>query len=298
MPSLVSKIALRVSGPLVGSKRLYAQTPLPIAKQRKTDVKRPRGWMTPGCRLDAGHLGTMPSHSIVPKRTRSSDRIVLYLHGGAYVFGPLFWHWNGCAKLARKSGIRFELPDYPLAPESTFEVTIEAVVSGYRQLLETYDPSNITVMGDSAGGGLSAALMVALIEAGLPLPRRCVLISPWVDLQTSVAELAKLDERDVLLHSSGVRACALLYAGGEEQLSNPLVSPINGNLARFPELLVFNASEDILSPRSEDFAAQAKAGGVPVQSALWQGQMHAWVLSPAVPEAIQARRQIVAAITS
>lgn len=297
MPSLFSKIALRVSGSLVGSKKHYANATLDIETMRKTDVKRPHGWMTPGCQLEAGQLGTMASHSIVPKRIRHSDRVVLYLHGGAYVFGPLFWHWNGCAKMARKSGIRFELPDYPLAPESTFEITVAAVVSGYQQLLETYDPANITVMGDSAGGGLSAALMVALNDAGLPLPRRCVLISPWVDLQTSVAELAKLDDRDVLLHSSGVRACALLYAGGEEHLSNPLVSPINGDLARFPELLIFNASEDILSPRGEAFAEQARRGGVPTQSSLWQGQMHAWVLSPAVPEAIRARREIISATT-
>lgn len=296
MPSLISKLTLRVAEPIAGSKKYYRAGDPDVTGFRGHDVKTPRAWMTPGCTIESGYLGELPNHSVVPKRQRHPDRVLLYLHGGAYVTGPLFWHWWLCGSLARRSGVRVELPDYPLAPESECQQTVGAVVGAYEDLLRRYEPHNITIAGDSAGGGLTAALSLELTRRGIAQPGRLILISPWVDLVLDDPAVEALDALDPLLSPHGLRVFGSLYAGGADAAAGDLASPVNGDLSMLPPTHVFGSDHDVLAPSIREFARRAHKQGADVHFDEFDGQIHVWVAVPVIPEAADARGRIAALI--
>ena len=296
MPSLISKITLQVTRRFVPAKRLMQTSEIDVAKMRGEDAKIPKRWMTAGSGLSKGTLGGLTSWAVLPKRIKHPERVVLYLHGGAYVAGPLFWQWSMCGSIARQSGVRIEVLDYPLAPESTFEESIAKTLAAYQELTEQYSPSNISVLSDSAGGGLSAALMFELARLNIERPRRLLMISPWIDVELLDPEVAEIEARDPMLAAAGLRACGLLYAGSPGKMSDPSVSPILGDLSVLPEIHIYNGLEDLLSWSIRKFAQKAGEQGVEVKYSEWPGQMHAWVVVPVVPEAIRVRKRIAAII--
>ncbi len=295
----MSKLALALTGPIEGSKKAYSQSNPDIGAFRKHDVPRPPAWAVLGNRIEHGRLGGLESHALVPRRLRHPDRVALYLHGGAYVYGPIVWHWVGCASIARRSGVRFELPDYPRAPESTVGPTVDAVVAAYEDLLERYDPGSVTVMGDSAGGGLSVALALAAAERGLPLPRRLVLLSPWVDVRMADRDAAvALDPLDPMLALPGLIGCGELYAGGEELAAQPAASPLEADLSGLPDTWVYGSDRDMLLPQIREFVRRAREQGAPVHYTEEPGQIHVWPMVPIVPESIRARGAIAGVLES
>lgn len=306
MASLASKITLRLTGPVTGSKKRYSTAQPDIAFFRDHDLISPRRWFDPCTRLEASRLGGLASHAIVPrgacaKRGAQRDRVVLYLHGGAYVYGPQFWHWVGCASIARRAGVRLEMLHYPRAPESTAGPTVDATIAAYEDLIDRYDPANVTVMGDSAGGGLSAALAIEAARRGLPLPRRLVLLSPWTDLRmTDRAAAEALDPIDPLLALPGIVGCGELYGGGpgSDQAGRDIASPIEGDLSALPETHVFGSSHDLLLPSIREFVLRARAQGAPVHYTEVPGQIHVWPMIPIVPESIATRGDIARLIDS
>ncbi len=220
------------------------------------------------------------------------DRALLYLHGGAYTRGSVRSHRSFCGRLSVDTKARVLALDYRLAPEHPHPAAVDDATAGYRWLLdEGFDPQRLVVAGDSAGGGLTAALLLALGAEGDPRPAGAVLLSPWVDLTLSGASMEERAAEDPICSPGSLARSAAWYAGGEDPAC-PLISPLFGDLTGLPPLLVLVGTAEVLLDDSLRFAAAADAVGVDLTLVVEEGLLHVWPLFPGVPESDAAVAQI------
>ncbi|MBX5465774.1 MAG: alpha/beta hydrolase [Clostridia bacterium] len=220
-----------------------------------------------------------------------ADRVLLYLHGGAYSMGGPASHRSLVARLARAAAARGLLVDYRLAPEHRFPAAVEDAVAAYRGLLAAgLEPGRIVLAGDSAGGGLAVATLVALREAGQPLPAGAALLSPWTDLAGTGETLRTRAERDPWIDPSGIGGAARLYLG-EEDPRHPLASPLYAELGGLPPLLIHVGEDEVLLDDARRLAERARAAGVEVTLRVWPEMWHVFQAFP-MPEAEEAIAEI------
>lgn len=224
-----------------------------------------------------------------------AERVVLYLHGGAYVMGSRNTHRELAGRIARAAQARVLLPDYRLAPEHPFPAAVEDAAACWRWLISGgYAPGRMAIAGDSAGGGLTLATLLALKASGTPLPGCAVGLSPWTDLEATgpTAEPGAVD--DPMLTPEGLRQSSRLYAAAD--LRDPLASPLHGDLRGLPPLLLQVGTRDILLSDSTRFAERARAAGVEVTLEVEAGLIHVWHMHPGLPEAQRAVERVGAFI--
>jgi len=207
------------------------------------------------------------------------DRAVLYLHGGGYVIGSPVTHRELAGRLSRACGARVLLADYRLAPEHPFPAAVDDAVASYRWLLDTgYAPSGIVVAGDSAGGGLTVATLVALRDAGLPLPAAGVCLSPWVDLEGLGESMTARAHLDPIVQKEGLVNMAQMYVGEGGDPRTPLAAPLYADLAGLPPLLIQVGTAETLLDDATRLAAKAKQVGVEVTLEEWDDMIHVFQL--------------------
>lgn len=224
-----------------------------------------------------------------------ADRIVLYFHGGAYVMGSRNTHQGRAGRIARAAQARVLLPDYRLAPEHPFPAAIEDATTCWRWLVsEEYAPNHMAIAGDSAGGGLALATLLALKAAGDPLPTCAVGLSPWTDLEGEGPTAKPGAVNDPILTPAGLYSSARQYAAAD--LCNPLASPLHGDLEGLPPLLLQVGTKEVLLSDSTRFAEKAQAAGVKVTLEIEDGLIHVWHMFPDIPEAQSAIERIGAFI--
>jgi epsilon-lactone hydrolase len=219
----------------------------------------------------------------------ANDKVVLYLHGGGYVIGSVNTHRDLMARISRASGFRVLGLDYRLAPEHPFPAAVDDALAAYRWLLaQGIQPSKIAVAGDSAGGGLTAATLVAIRDAKLAMPAAGVLLSPWTDMEglgdsmTTKASLDPVVQKDALVGMAGA------YLGGKDPRS-PLAAPIYADLKGLPPLLIQVGEAETLYDDSTRLAARAREAGVKVTLEPWPEMIHVWQMFAAfLPEGQQA----------
>ncbi len=215
-------------------------------------------------------------------------RVILYLHGGAYVAGSPRTHRHLGAYLAGAAGMRTLLPDYRLAPEHPFPAGLEDALTAYRHLLTSgYEAGNIALAGDSAGGGMVFALLLKLRAAGLPDPACLVAFSPWCDMTMTRGSLRRNARRDVLLPVRRFREVVSHYLQGA-MTTDPLASPVYGGFAdRPPPPTMITASKsEILRDDAAAMADLLREAGGDVALELWNDMPHAWPLfAGMLPEA-------------
>ncbi len=260
-----------------------------VAKLRRSDRRRPprtvrRSWNIDRVECGGSDLFVM-SHEGGPRK-----RVILYLHGGGYMFGPFASDWAAMRRLADRIGTDFAILLYPRVPEHDARATLEATEAAYAFLLERYGAGNLTVIGTSAGGGLAVALMVALRDSGGALPSCAILLSPSVDMIVS-DDVSALEAGDVLLSVDYVRLAGRLYAG-DLGPDHPVVSPINSDLSGLPPMHLFVADSEIFRPSIEAFAEQARATGTEAHLILGEDAQHTWPLAP-TPEGRRALEEMV-----
>jgi acetyl esterase/lipase len=208
-------------------------------------------------------LGGRPALDLVPAGAADHGQL-LYFHGGSYVVGSPDTHASLAGELAARAGLRATSVDYRLAPEHPFPAAVDDGVAAYRDLLATgTDPRELVVAGDSAGGGLSIATLLAAREAGLPQPAAAVLFSPWVDLTLSGASMRTKRDADPILTEADLRAYADLYVGAGDR-SRPLASPVLADLSGLPPLLVQVGANEVLLDDAVRLAGRAGAADVEV----------------------------------
>ncbi len=213
---------------------------------------------------------------------------VLYLHGGAYVLGSVRTCREFVSRLARATKMRALTLDYRLAPEHPFPAALEDATSAYRWLLgQGFDPAQIIIAGDSAGGGLTLATLVALRDAGEALPAGAVCISPWMDLALTGASIRDKAKADPILGRVSLDMYAGYYAG-ERELSFPLISPLYADLTGLPPLLIQVGTDEILLDDATRCAENARKVGVDVTLEIWDEMFHVFQLVPFLPETTKA----------
>jgi monoterpene epsilon-lactone hydrolase len=222
-----------------------------------------------------------------------SDKVILYLHGGAYGFCSANTHRPLAAGIAHASGVKALLVEYRLAPEHPFPAAIEDAVTSYRWLLnQGYKSTDIIFAGDSAGGGLSIATALVLRDQNEPLPAAIICLSPWVDLTSSGDSYARNSRVDPYLNLEGVKESAQMYVG-DEPLDHPLISPVFADLIGLPPLFIQVGGLEILQSDAEMLALQARKAGGNVKIKVWPGMWHVWQLSGnRLPEAKKAINEI------
>ena len=207
-----------------------------------------------------------------------AGRAILYLHGGGYVIGSINTHRALAGRLSRAAKARVLVIDYRLAPEHPHPAPVEDSVAAYRWMLaQGLKPSRIAVAGDSAGGGLAAATLVAIRDAKLPVPAAGALLSPWVDMEGIGESMTTKDQADPMVHKEGLLNMAKAFLGGQNPRT-PLAAPLYADLAGLPPLLIqVGTSETLLSDASR-LAERAKKAGVNVTYEPWENMIHVWQL--------------------
>jgi monoterpene epsilon-lactone hydrolase len=222
-----------------------------------------------------------------------NDRVILYLHGGGYIFGSPTSHRGMISRLAKAARARVLALDYRLAPEHPFPAAVEDSTAAYRWLLEQgYKPSKIALAGDSAGGGLTIATLVALREAKTPLPAAAVPISPWVDLEGTGESMKTRAAVDPMVQKEGIAGIAAQYLGQTDP-KNPLAAPLYADLKGLPPLLIHVGDAETLLSDATRIAEKAKQAGVKVDLKIYPEMIHVWHLfADILPEAQQAIEEI------
>lgn len=212
----------------------------------------------------------------------AGSRILLYLHGGGYTIGSPLAYREFATQLALAAGSALFAADYRLAPEHPYPAALDDAVAAYRGLLDLgCAPGDIVVAGDSAGGGLALSLLVALRDAGLDLPARAVLFSPWLDLGLDGGSVVSKAQADPSLDAPGLAAAAAHYLNGRPA-DTPGASPLFAELAGLPPLLIETGEAEILLSDSTRLAERAAEAGVDTTLHVWPGMPHVWGLFAAV----------------
>jgi monoterpene epsilon-lactone hydrolase len=203
------------------------------------------------------------------------NKAILYFHGGMYLFGSPQAHRQHVIKFVKGCNMNALVIDYRLAPENPFPAALEDALQAYDYLLsQGYDPADIVFAGDSAGGGLCLATLLAIKDKGLPLPAATAALSPWTDLMLTGKSYQS--NKKVCFSPGGcAENASRMYAGGHDK-RNPLISPLYGNLAGLPPLHISAGGNEILLDDSIHFAEKARAAGVDVTLRIDKGMCHCY----------------------
>jgi monoterpene epsilon-lactone hydrolase len=280
----------------VSSAERKIRASLPIIRFMQTYIPLPVAhWLlTQGMarvRLDADVIREavtadgVPCEWIIPQNS-STDHVLLYLHGGGFVFGLTPPHLQMGADLAQKMGMPILMVDYRTAPSYPFPAALDDCVSAYLWLLnQGILAQNIVVAGDSAGGNLAITMLMKLRDSGNSLPAAAACLSPVTDL-TPKDNLRK-GFKDPLLSPKAVKFYNQSYVRNNDA-HNPLISPVFGNLRGLPPLLVHAGEDEILRDDAVRIAGLAKSLGVDVRLEIYPRMWHVWQLNLTLPHAIQS----------
>ena len=245
----------------------------------------------PRTAVEAVDAGGVPAEWVAAPGVRP-DRVLLYFHGGAYQLGSPATLRHLVALLSGAAGARALSVDYRLAPEDPFPAAVQDAQAAYRWLLASgVEPAQIAVAGDSAGGGLALGALVALRDAGEPMPAAGVLLSPWTDLALTGESLRTRAAADIMIKPDGMPETAALYLAGADP-HHPYASPLYADLRGLPPLLIHVGDAEVILDDSTRLAAAARAAGVAVSLKVWAEMPHVFpAFAGLLPEADQAIEQ-------
>jgi acetyl esterase/lipase len=247
----------------------------------------PEGWSG-----EETSAGGVPAEWVKGAETDPA-RVVLYLHGGGYVLGSINTHRALAARIAQASGTRSLVIDYRLAPEHPFPAAVDDATAAYDWLLgQGVAPECVAIGGDSAGGGLTFATLVALKERGRPLPGAAFALSPWIDLEGLGESMTTKAEADPMVQKDGLSQMSLLYAG-QDELRNPLAAPLYADLSGLPPMLVQVGTAETLLDDSIRIVDRMREAGGEVELETYEDLIHVFqAFAPAVPESLDAIERI------
>ncbi len=267
--------------------RSFSLVGLSVAEQRAV-MDQSASMPAAGTSVEAVDAGGVAAEWVVARGV-TSDAVLLSLHGGAYSLGSLTSNRWFSAVLSKATGRRVLSIAYRLAPEHRFPAAVDDAVSTYRWLLAQGVPAaRITVAGNSAGGGLALATLVALRDLDVALPGAGIGLSPWTDLTGSGASVTACASTDLLIDGDGLQGSAALYAD-RSQHEHPYASPLFAELHGLPPILLQASRAEILRDDTTRFAERARRHGVDVTEQLYDDMPHVWhMFAGVLPEADHA----------
>jgi len=261
-----------------------------IPPARDVEMAELPGSPVPGLVVRTGDGDPIPTDRVgLAEWLAAAPRLVLHLHGGGFFMGSPMTHRGLAAAIGRSSDAAVVLPDYRLVPEHPYPAALDDAEATFRWLVETcgVDPARMAVVGDSAGGGLAAALVVRLRASGSPLPACYVGMSPWVDLAGTGGSVQRLDGTDPWIPARMLSIPARFYAG-ERALDDPEVSPLYADLEGFPPTLLYVGGHEVLLDDALRFVDRVRDTGTEASVGVFPGLWHVFPAFPGLPESRDA----------
>ena len=230
------------------------------------------------CNLETEEFIGRKVFIITPKNEQKSEKVILYLHGGSYVAETSSNHWKFIEKLVKDTNATIILPDYPLTPKYTYKDVFTMITPLYKEIIEEVSTNNLILMGDSAGGGMSLALLERLSEENVEMPYKTILISPWLDVRLENPEIDNVQKYDKDLNKESLKIAGIAYAG-KDGIDSYLVNPIDGDLSKLKNITIFTGTYDILNPDVHVLDEKAKEVNVSLEIKEYEGAGHIWFIN-------------------
>jgi acetyl esterase/lipase len=242
-------------------------------------------------RVEPARLGGVAGAWLSPPCHRD-DRALLYLHGGGFVMGSPTTHGRLAGDVAIAAGAPAFVADYRLAPEHPFPAALDDALRAYRGLSDRLGSAKIAVVGDSAGGGLAVATLLAIRDRGWPQPATAACLSPWLDLTLTTHDDQSLAALDPISSRHEMAQFAAMYLNGVDA-ETPLASPLFADFGGLPPLLVQVGSAELGLPETRLFIERARTAGVDATVEVWPDMVHVWhAFAARVPEAAAAVERV------
>ena len=275
---------------LKGLKTDFSKDPIDVKKIRKGDMHRPKRNI-----LEPRHLRRFKlADSLITEIEilENSARLLVFIHGGAFISGPAQHHWDTAKIIAKRTNFRIWMCAYPKAPENKIGKISKNIDAIYAFALQQFPARQISIMGDSAGGTLAVSLVQRLIKKEIELPEKLILISPVMDASMTNSEIPEVDRRDPMLAKAGVLSAKKLCVGNGD-LKNEMISPLYGSFKGFPPTTLFLAQNDITYPDQKRASANFREAGVKFDAIEGKNMPHIWPLLPVMKEAKNALKEVV-----
>ena len=283
---------------LKGLKKDFSEDPIDFKKIRKEDVHHPKGTFLEKYKVrNFEILNTSITEVSGINRTdaiqnETSNKLLILIHGGAFISGPAQHHWDTLEEIVKHTNHHVWMCDYPKAPENGILEISQNIDAVYKQALETYQAKHITLIGDSVGGTLITALTQRLVEKNSELPLKIILISPVMDATLTNPEIDEIDKIDPMLSKAGVLSAKKMCAKGHD-LTDPMISPINGSFDNFPDTNIYLATNDITYPDQQLAIQQLIKAKTNIEIIEGENMPHIWPLLPIMKEAKTALKDII-----
>ena len=295
-PQPRQRISLRAHAVRLGLrlfvKRRYRREPIEVVRQRfkRMELLVPRPPL--GTKTRNFSLNGLPARTITVRKARPGTE-VLFLHGGAYSVGSFRNYGHFTWRLGKAARARVLALDYRMAPEHPYPAALNDALAAYCWLLDQgARPDRILLAGDSAGGGLTLALLLKLRDEGVPLPAGAVALSPWTDLATTGASLHTKADTDPMLVASEIPHHAAMYLGGADP-RDPYASPLYGDPRGLPPTLIQAGGDEVLLDDAVRMAEKMQAAGCDVELQVSPRMPHVFqLLATVMPEAQAAVAEI------
>ena len=278
---------------LKGIKSNFSKDPIDYKKIRKEDVHEPKGNFFKNHisnRIEV--LDSIVTEIVVDK---NSTKLLIFIHGGAFISGPAQHHWDALKTIAQATNFTSWLCNYPKAPENNITAISKNIDAIYIKALEKYTPSNIFLIGDSVGATLVTCLVQRLIEHKNKLPKKIILVSPVMDASLSNQSIEKIEEKDPMLSKKGVLSAKKMCAG-DKDLKDQLISPLYASFQGFPSTVLFIAQNDIMYPDEKLAVEKLNEANVDLELIEGKNMPHIWPFLPVMKESRIAMKKIIAAL--
>ncbi|WBX71083.1 alpha/beta hydrolase fold domain-containing protein [Tenacibaculum retecalamus] len=280
---------------LKGIKKTFNTEPIDYKKIRRENVYHPKTSSFKNKKIRSFKISKTSITEI--KSKQSSGKLVLFIHGGAFISGPAKHHWDTLHEISKHTNLTIWMCNYPKAPEHKITEISKNIDAIYEKALESYKGTQITLIGDSVGGTLVTAVTQRLIKENKDLPNKIILISPVMDATMSNKTIAIIDKKDPMLSKKGVLSAKKMCAGNTD-LKNEIISPIYGSFDKFPKTILFLAENDITYPDQLLAVKKIKKSKIAVDIIIGKKMPHIWPLLPVMKEAKEALKLIIDTINN
>jgi acetyl esterase/lipase len=280
---------------LKGLKKSFSKDPIDFKKIRKEDVHYPKGKFFKQNKIrDFKVLDSLITEIGLNK---NSDKLLIFIHGGAFISGPAQHHWDSVKKIATETDYKIWMCDYPKSPENKISKISKNIDSIYNDALEQFQPNKISFIGDSVGGTLIASLTQRLILKDMKLPKKIILVTPVMDASMSNPEIEKIDNIDPMLSKIGILSAKKMCAENND-LKNVMISPLFGSFDKFPHTILFLAENDIFYPDQKLAVKKCIKAKINFELIEGKNMPHIWPFLPVMKEAKTSLNEIIRIINN
>lgn len=227
----------------------------------------------------------------------STQKVILYIHGGAWTVQPLIFHWKFMDKMAQSLNAKIIAPIYPKVPHFHYNHTYPSLLSLYKKILGTIEsPKQLTIMGDSSGGNISLGLAHLLKMNDIPQPKDIILLSACVDMGLDNPHIPQYAKKDPMLAVGGMKVITKMWAN-DKNLKDPIISPIHGDFEGIGKITHFIGTHEGLYPDAMKLDEKLTKQGLDINTFVYPKMNHVFVIMP-IPEARDAQEKIINIINS